>query len=100
MFKAVFITERYSPKNSARFAQNSFSKRGTRLGDKVAVNKGYSYRDLTIILGICVALLVIFALWASGGSEMAIDVAGLTNLSKVKTPEVVVQGVRMLTSMP
>lgn len=94
----MFITERYSPKNSARFAQNRFPKRGTRLGDKVAVNKGYSYRDLTIILGICVALLVIFALWASGGSE--IDVAGLTNLSKVRTPEVIVQGVKMLTSTP
>ena len=61
----VFITERYSLKNSANQAKNRDWSDGMGLVKRTNVRRGLTYRSILLAAGIGVALIVLLTLWAS-----------------------------------
>ncbi|HTF18317.1 MAG TPA: hypothetical protein VK658_09615 [Chryseolinea sp.] len=62
--KDVFTTERYHLQNSANCAEKAIRPRGTRLAKDEFVKGHYTYRNITLAVGICVALIVVLTFWA------------------------------------
>ena len=60
----VFTTERYPIQNGANYAKKAIRPNGMRLAKGESVNTRYSYRNITLAVGICVALIVALTLWA------------------------------------
>jgi sensor domain CHASE-containing protein len=62
--KDVFTTERYRIQNGANYGKKAIQPRGTRLVKDESVKERFSYRNITLAVGICVALIVALTLWA------------------------------------
>lgn len=60
---------------------------GTRLVRDTAVKNRLSYRSVTIAIGICVALIVVFTLWARKGPALALGARVSTVLSLAEIPD-------------
>jgi hypothetical protein len=60
----VFTTERYHIQNGANYGKKAIRLHGTRLAKGEVMNGRYSYRNITLAVGICVALIVALTLWS------------------------------------
>ena len=72
-------SEQHIIKNVARTSKSRFVRRGTPLAYKKSVNRKYTYRELTMILGVFVALIVALTIWAAQKRSLVAD-------QKVKSP--------------
>jgi hypothetical protein len=85
--KDVFRTERYSHQNGAHWAEKAVQARGTRLAKGEFVKVRYTYRNIILVFGICVALIVILTLWAQHRrSTFALSGHVTTILSETEGP--------------
>lgn len=66
-------SEQHINKNVARSSKSGFFHHGTPLAYKNAVNRKYTYRELTMILGVFVALIVALTIWAAQKHSMIAD---------------------------
>jgi len=77
MFKAVQSVARRSKTEPKKAVFNI----GTTLEKRNTVNRKFTYRELTLILGIVVALLVVFMLWFTQDAVMSESIG--TRLPKI-----------------
>jgi hypothetical protein len=59
----MFTTEQNITKTSVKSSKKRFFETGMPLAKRVAVKHRVTYKEVTLILGILVALLVVFTLW-------------------------------------
>jgi hypothetical protein len=64
----MFTTEQNTAKTLAKTSKNGFMKPGMALAKDVAVKHRVTYKEVTLILGILVAVMAIFILWIADPS--------------------------------
>lgn len=62
----MFTTEQYINQKVHLRARNGLFKAGMRLAKGKRVKARFTYKELTVVVGIFVALIIAFALWNSG----------------------------------
>lgn len=72
----MFTTEQHIFKNLQKTPKKGLFRVGTGLDRDKIVKPGITYKEITLILGILVALLISLTLWVNGDSEIS---AGTTS---------------------
>ncbi|MBA4054297.1 MAG: hypothetical protein C0490_06265 [Marivirga sp.] len=73
----MFTTEQHINQKALRKAKNSFFKAGMPLVKGENVKARFTYKELTLVVGIFVALIIAFTLWGSGYRNILDENSGL-----------------------
>ena len=63
--KSMFTIEQHINKNIHKKARNGVFKTGMPLANPKHVNLRFTYKELTLVLGVLVALVIAFTAWTS-----------------------------------
>jgi hypothetical protein len=89
----MFVIEQNIAKTSSKTLKKRFFKNGTPLAKEIAVKHTISYKEVTLILGILVAVLVVIILWVvdpSADGQPASHVTNLPGLSPGDLPRSII----------
>jgi hypothetical protein len=76
----MFIIEQNIAKTPSKTSKKRFFKDGTPLAKEIAVKRTITYKEITLILGILVAILVVIILWVVDPSADGQPASNITNL--------------------
>ena len=80
----MFITEQYTRQKTENLYKKALFKTGTILVNHKEVKKAITYKEITLALGILVALLIAFTLWTRPDEE----VSGSKDIRQISIPSV------------
>jgi hypothetical protein len=78
--------EQNASQNIRNYANSAFFITGTTLAKPPAVKKHITYKDVTLILGILVAMIIAFTLWIRTPGISETSPAGSSSLPAVPKP--------------